>query len=52
MKKGKKIAVWTIGVISGIAILLAVLYHIPIHRHVDVTMYDDGGGIPPICRWN
>lgn len=43
MERGKKIAIWTIGIIIGIAIILAVLYHIPFHRHIDVTMYDDVG---------
>ena len=43
MKKGKKVAIWTIGTIIGIAVILAVLYHIPIHKHIDVTMYDDTG---------
>ena len=43
MKKSKKIAVWTIGILAGLAIILAVLYHIPVHRHMGVTMYDDAG---------
>ena len=43
MKRSRKTAVWIIGILAGVAIILAALYHIPMHRHIDVTMYDDAG---------
>lgn len=44
MTKDKKVLIkWTIGVLILLIVILTVLYHIPIHRHIDVTMYDDGG---------
>lgn len=43
MKNGRKTVSWILGLLAGAALLYAVLIALPVHKHLDVTMYDDAG---------
>ena len=51
MKDGRKTVIWILGLFAGAALLFAVIYALPVHRQLDLTVYDDAG-TPLRCRWS
>ena len=43
MKNSRKTVIWILGLLAGAALLFALLYALPVHRQMDVTMYDEAG---------
>ena len=43
MKNGRKTVAWILGLLTAAALLFALLYALPVHRQLDVTMVDDAG---------